>query len=68
MVVWRSSPRHPPEEKKLGSFASRSCNDGKKKKRDARAKSLFCQSNPIAFLLVFSVVLIYACLDPWPSY
>ena len=31
MVVWRSRPRHPPEKKKLGSFASRSCNDGKKK-------------------------------------
>ena len=31
MVVWRSRPRHPPEKEKLGSFASRSCNDGKKK-------------------------------------
>ena len=31
MVVWRSRPRHPPEKKKLGSFASQSCNDGKNK-------------------------------------
>ena len=53
MVVWRSRPRHPPGKEKLGSFVSRSCNDGKiYKMRDARAKSLFCQSNPIAFLPV----------------
>ena len=31
MVVWCSRPRRPPEKKKLGSFASRSCNNGKKK-------------------------------------
>ena len=31
MVVWCSRPRGPPEKNKLGSFASRSCNDGKKK-------------------------------------
>ena len=47
MVVWCSRPRRPPEKKKLGSFASRPCNDGKKKRRDPRAKSLFCQSNLI---------------------
>ena len=40
---------------KLGSFTSYSCNDGKemykkKKKRDAHAMLLFCQSKPYCFL------------------
>ena len=37
---------------KLGSFTLQSCNDNREmyKKRDARAKLLFCLSIPIAFL------------------
>ena len=50
MVAWCSRPWRPLENKKLGSFALYSCNNGKKKRHDAHAKFLFCQSNPIAFL------------------
>ena len=34
------------------------------KRHDARAKWLFCQPNPTAFLLVL-VLSLHVCLDPW---
>ena len=36
------------------------------KRCDTRAKSLFCRSSPIAFLLVLLLSL-HVCLDPWPA-
>ena len=61
MVVWCSRPRRPPEKFRFEVVQRR-----QEKRRDARAKSLFCQSNPILLFLPVLLLSLHVCLDPWP--
>ena len=61
MVVWCSRPRRPPEKFRFEVVQRR-----QEKRRDARAKSLFCQSNPYSTFLPVLLLSLHVCLDPWP--
>ena len=60
MVVWCSRPRHPPEKKKLGCFASRSCNDGKKK--GVMHVQSRCFANLTLFYFFAGLVVVVTCM------
>ena len=55
MVVWCSRPRRPPE-----SFASRSCNDGKKK--GVTHVQSRCFANLTLFYFFASLVVVVTCM------